>query len=244
MSSPGRFIVIEGGDGVGKTTLARQLGDVQYDEAAAPLSTVDGLEAADRRPLVFVPRRQISRTSAYAANLMEHIATSLWHSGDSTDLPDSFWVHLQASWFVAHASTVLTPLLDAGYDVLVDGWLYKFWSKLLLQGYRRAELDIIFDRVRKPDRVVLLEADAGALYDRRERQFRARELGMHAGYRELTRATFIDYQEKGLRHLRALADEFGWATLTVEDGEPVGDTVARLRPIINGICSSRLVGLP
>jgi hypothetical protein len=73
-------------------------------------------------PLVFTSKRQVSRTSAYAAGLMEHLATMLWHSGDAPDLLDAFWTGLQAAWFTAHSTAVLAPLLDAGYDVLVDGW--------------------------------------------------------------------------------------------------------------------------
>lgn len=98
---------------------------------------------------------------------MTHLAPMLWHSGDEPDLPDSFWVGLQAAWFTAHAETVLQPLLSAGYDVIVDGWLYKFWSKLLIQGYTQRDLDIIFARVRMPDAVVLLTTDINSLFDRR-----------------------------------------------------------------------------
>jgi hypothetical protein len=95
---------------------------------------------------------------------MEHLAAMLWHSGDAPDLPDAFWTGLQAAWFTAHSTAVLAPLLDAGYDVLVDGWIYKFCSKLLLQGWAQPDLDVIFARVRRPDAVILLTASPAALY--------------------------------------------------------------------------------
>jgi hypothetical protein len=202
---PGRFIALEGPDGIGKTTLAAALGEITYDEA------VKGLPG-DRRPLAFVSRRQVSGTSDWTAKIMEHVATVLWHSGDSTDLPDSFWVSAQVAWFTAHATNVLEPLMRAGFDVIVDGWIYKFWSKLLLQGYARADLETIFDR--------------------QTRGFRASELGMHAGYTELNRASFVEYQQQGSHLLHELAEEAGWPILRVWSGETVEETTNRLMTVI------------
>lgn len=186
----GQFLVLEGPDGVGKTTLAGCVAGCSYESAVAALAHREQPEPS-QQPLVFVPRRQVSSTSAYAAGLMKQLATMLWHSGDAPDLPDAFWVGLQAAWFTAHGETVLRPLLDAGRDVITDGWIYKFCSKLLLQGYSQQDLDVIFGRVRVPDTVVVLSADPAALYDRRE--FRPAELGLHAAYEQLDRASFVDY---------------------------------------------------
>jgi thymidylate kinase len=226
----GRFLALEGSDGAGKTTLARHLADLTYEQAAHLL--IHESDADPDHCLVFVSRRQISATSPYSAALMDHIATMLWHSGDSPDLPDSFWVPLQTSWFTAHATTVVAPLLAAGFDVILDGWVYKFFSKLLLQGYHQPELDTVFSRVRMPDEVVLLTADAAILYDRRPDQFRPAELGMHAGYDDLGRDTFITYQTRGQQQLLAMAERHGWADLHVEAQETAADTLARLAPIV------------
>jgi hypothetical protein len=234
---PGRFIVLEGPDGVGKTTLARLLAECSYDHAVAALPSPD--QTGERaqtsvRQLVFVPRRQISETSAHARELMEHLAVMLWHSGDPPDLPDSFWVGLQVSWFTAHGTAVLEPLLAAGHDVIVDGWFYKFCSKLLIQGYTQDSLEVIFARVVVPDAVVLLTADLGELFDRRQ-EFRPAEMGMHAGYRVLNRATFIDYQQAGLDRLRAYAKRLGWPVVWLDAASPetsaaeLSDLISRFR---------------
>ncbi|GAA1408460.1 hypothetical protein [Catellatospora coxensis] len=223
----GRFLALEGGDGVGKTTLARMVADLDYEQ---------GLKAAGEDPptgrLVYVSRRQMSATSAYSAGLMGHLSTMLWGSGDSPDLPDSFWVPLQAAWFTAHSTTVIGPLLDSGLDVIVDGWVYKFFSKLILQGYDQAVLDATFSRVRMPDAVILLTADPAALYDRREGQFRPAELGMHAALPDLGKETFITYQTDGQRLLRETAVRRGWPTLLVDADEQAPETAARLSPIV------------
>jgi thymidylate kinase len=236
-SVPGRFIALEGTDGVGKTSLARRLTDISYEAAVARLTE----PTAAPRPanmevgaLAFVPRRQISATSAYAATLMEHLSTMLWHSGDAPDLSDAFWVSLQAAWFTAHTETVVGPLLDAGFDVVVDGWLYKFFAKLLLQGFTEPDLAVIFARVRMPDAVLLLQADVGAVYDRR-RDFRPAELGMHASYGELDdlgRDSFVDYQTRTALNLRAFADRHGWHIVQLDPDEPIPATAHRLAPIM------------
>ncbi len=231
---PGRFIAMEGTDGVGKTSLARRLADVSYETAVARLTepgTATTTPNVDAGPLVFVPRRQVSATSTYAATLMEHLSTMLWHSGDAPDLSDAFWVSLQAAWFTAHTEMVIGPLLNAGFDVLVDGWFYKFFAKLLLQGFAEPDLAVIFDRVRMPDSVLLLQADVGAVYDRRS-DFRPAELGMHAGYADLNRGTFVDYQTRTALNLQKLADRHGWRTAHLDPDEPIAATADRLAPII------------
>lgn len=231
---PGRFIAMEGTDGVGKTSLARRLADVNYETAVARLTEPETATTAPEvgaGTLVFVPRRQISATSTYAATLMEHLSTMLWHSGDAPDLSDAFWVSLQAAWFTAHTETVVGPLLNAGFDVLVDGWLYKFFAKLLIQGFTEPDLAVIFDRVRMPDSVLLLLADVGAVYDRRS-DFRPAELGMHAGYTDLDRGTFVDYQTRTALNLLKLADRHGWHTAQLDPHEPIPATADRLTPTI------------
>jgi thymidylate kinase len=231
----GIFIALEGPDGVGKTTLAGRLGNIDYETAVAALPRVEQQHPS----LVFVGRRQTSGTSPYAANLMQQLANVLWRSGDRPDLPDAFWVGVQAAWFTAHATSVVQPLLEAGYDVVVDGWVFKFFSKLLVQGYSQDDLDVIFARVRMPDTVVLLTADPAALYYRRRARFRPAELGMHAGYRTLNRDTFVDYQLRGLDHLRGFAAQRGWPIVALDPHGSVDDALAVLAPMIASLRTRR-----
>lgn len=226
----GRLVVLEGPDGIGKTTLAEALADLTYEQACA-------LGPDPSHGLVFVPRRQISATSSYAANVMGQLANVLWHSGDSPDLPDAFWVPLQAAWYAALRSTVLDPLLAAGHDVIMDGWWFKFFSKLRLQGYTDDTLDVIFERVEGPDAVILLTGDLGALFDRRD-DFQPRELGMHAGLTDLGRDTFITYQRDGLRLLHGYAARFGWPVADLDVTAPVDDTLRVVAPLVDHLLTA------
>jgi thymidylate kinase len=231
----GVFLALEGPDGVGKTTLAGLLAPTPYAAAVAGLPAGPGTAGDGGTPLVFVSRRQVSCTSAYAAKVMDRIATVLWHSGDSPDLPDAVWVHTQAAWFTAHSATVLEPLLAAGYDVLVDGWVYRFFGQLVEQGYAQADLDVIFARVRTPDAVLLLTADLAAIYRRRRSGFRPAELGMHAGYSGLGRDTFVDYQRRGLRRLLAYAARPNWLTVELGADGTAEENAAVIAPALAGL---------
>ncbi|MFI9362040.1 dTMP kinase [Kitasatospora sp. NPDC053057] len=211
------FFVLEGPDGAGKTTLARA---VAADLAASGLVHLD--------------RRQVSTDSAYAALLMEPLARMLWHSGDARDLSDNFWAHLQASWFTAHGEQVVAPALKRG-PVVVDGWFYKLASKLTGQGWGAEELAALFNRVRTPDHVVLLDVAPELLWERKATKLRPAELGMHGQYDELGRASFLAYQQAGLDQLRARARTEGWHVLAVDADETVQETGGRLTRLITDL---------
>lgn len=235
---PGQFIALEGTDGIGKTSLAMELADLGYDDAVAKLAEHEGEfpSGADDGALTFVSRRQISKTSNDAALLMQQVSTLLWHSGDTPDLSDAFWVPLQAAWFTAHTEAVLEPLLRAGFDVVVDGWIYKFFAKLLIQGFSETDLAVIFSRVRMPDQVLLLNGDIETIFDRRT-DFRPAELGLYGGYSHLGRDTFVDYQTRTARNLQIFADRYGWTSIEVARDEELQATALRLAPVLNRLRS-------
>ncbi|MEU3559686.1 hypothetical protein [Kitasatospora sp. NPDC006786] len=218
--SPAPFLVLEGPDGAGKTTLATQAA-----EALAPVG------------VRHINRRQVSTNSAYAATLMEPLARMLWHSGDAPDLSDSFWAHLQAAWFTAHGEQVVTPALTSG-PVLVDGWYGKLASRLPGQGWHADEINRLFSRVRRPDHTILLDVDPEVLWERKAGRLRPAELGMHGTYTALGRASFLDYQQRGLDQLRATATAKGWHVVSIPVGEDLDTTTHRVAVLIRDLITT------
>ncbi|WP_327749785.1 aminotransferase class I/II-fold pyridoxal phosphate-dependent enzyme [Streptomyces europaeiscabiei] len=216
MTAP--FIVLEGPDGAGKTTLARSV---------ASLLAHRGLRHLDRR--------QIADTSPFVTHLMEQLANMLWNSGDSRDLADDFWAHLQASWFSAHGQHVVRPALADG-PVIVDGWYHKLAAKLSDQGWAEPDLDRLFARVRRPDHVILLRTSPKAMWERRVGTLRPTELGMHnREYTDLGEQSFLDHQQRTLDNLTTTAENEGWHVVDVPDHEDVNETATRLVALISGI---------
>jgi dTDP-4-amino-4,6-dideoxygalactose transaminase/thymidylate kinase len=187
------------------------------------------------RGLRHIDRRQIADTTPFVTHLMEQLANMLWNSGDSRDLTDDFWAHLQASWFSAHGQHVVTPALAEG-PVIVDGWYHKMAAKLAEQGWAEPDLDRLFAKVRRPDHVILLRTSPKAMWERREGSLRPTELGMHnREYTELGEQSFLNYQQRTLANLTARAEREGWHVVDVPDDEDVNETSARLARLIEDI---------
>ncbi|MEV0484513.1 aminotransferase class I/II-fold pyridoxal phosphate-dependent enzyme [Streptomyces sp. NPDC050508] len=216
MTAP--FIVLEGPDGAGKTTLARLV---------ASMLAHRGLRHLDRR--------QIADTSPFVTHLMQQLANMLWNSGDSRDLADDFWAHLQASWFSAHGQHVVTPALAEG-PVIVDGWYHKMAAKLSEQDWSEPDLDRLFAKVRRPDHVILLRTSPKTMWERREGTLRPTELGMHnRQYAELGEQSFLDYQQRALDNLTTTAESQGWHVVDVADDEDANETASRLVSLLEGV---------
>jgi thymidylate kinase len=205
-----KFIVLEGPDGAGKTTIAALVA-----------------ERLAGRGVQYVSRKAISTVSEYAERLMEPMASMLWKSGDSSDLPDSFWAHLQGCWFVAHGHQVVAPALKLGH-VVVDGWNYKLCSSLINQGYTPSEIEVLFSRIRTPDHVVLLAVQPQTLWARRMGEFRPAELGIHGSYSELGIRSFLDYQAKSLANFQDMAARLGWDVIEISADEEPAETTGRV----------------
>jgi thymidylate kinase len=220
------LIAVEGIDGSGKTSAAR---------AAAALLADFGVE--------FVSRRTIASSSPFVRRIMGLLSDILWNSGDSRELPAEFWISAQAAWFSALSEHGVRPKLDLGRTVLVDGWVYKFFARLELQGHDFARLARAFAGALRPDQVILLDVDVGTVIAR-GRQMRPTELGLHAGLDPCRETSFAAYQAKVLRNLQRYGSAFDWATLEVGAAEAEADTGARLAREVQSIMRRPAIGEP
>jgi len=209
----GYFIVVEGIDGIGKTTVAAEVMTLLHD-----------------RGVGFCGRKTIGRTHPFVEREMATLARLLWGGGDGHAdhlFPVHYWIHLQSAWYAAFSNIVLAPLLDRGVTAIVDGWFYKLLARQLIRGMDRDYLQAIFAHLPKPDRVFLLRGNVAQIWSRRG-DFKRHELGLHAGYGTLSVASFLDYQSRTQDELARLAVEHDWVVIDVPAGETSAETAARI----------------
>lgn len=202
------LVSLEGIDGAGKTTIAQ--------------------EVAKRLPnqVTFQSRKSIVSPSKYANSIAEQLARILWGSGDSRDVSPAFWLHAQAAWYV---------LLGENRDLdsriaLTDGWYYKFLARLHVQGYSLEWLEATFQRVPRPNEVILLDVEPSTAWNRK--RFRPLETGLHLAEEQDGYDGFVFYQNGTLGILREMAGRDGWRTLSVGAHEPLEITVQRVVELI------------
>ena len=184
----GKFIVLEGVDGVGKTTLASKL---NLDEE-----------------FIHVKRKQISQMHDFIDSQMLKHNKLLWTEDGSMDhlLPTTYWITLQAAWYILLTNFVIEPLLNEGKNVIVDGWYYKLKARLLLQGEDMEYVENIFKTILKPDIVILLNVEFEKIWERKN-DFRAYEFGKFKNSNtEEKRESFIEYQTNTYKNLEKMAN--------------------------------------
>lgn len=211
--SLGPFLVVEGIDGAGKSTVCR-------------------IVAERLRGFVAMSNKSICDEPDWAVDTMHRLAGLIWPRTD-TDydhlLPAAYWLHLQAAWYAVLSDLVITPRRKGGQSIVVDGWYYKLVAKLALRGFNRAQLDRAFEHVAQPDQVALLSVQPDVVWDR-PRDFRLTELGLHHPdeYPELGRESFIDYQTRIAAELAELARRHGWTVVPVTSTDTPQATAATI----------------
>jgi len=196
----GKFIVLEGVDGVGKTTLASKL---NLNEE-----------------FVHVKRKQISQTHNFIDSQMLKHNKLLWTEDGSMDhlLPTTYWITLQAAWYILLTNFVIEPLLKEGKNVIVDGWYYKLKARLFLQGENMEYVNNIFKPILEPDIVILLNVELEKVWERKN-EFRAYEFGKFKDSNtEERKDCFIEYQTNTYKNLEKMANlNEKWNIVNLED---------------------------
>jgi thymidylate kinase len=198
-------LVLEGIDGVGKTTLSAAVVDRLADLSVVNQNTKEATE----QPV-------FARTS------MEALARLLWPVEDTTfdhHMPPEYWLYLQATWYTLLSSFIVRPRVERGGLLLAGGWYFKFFVKLLQRRFDAHFLNSVFEHVVQPEIVVLLDADVEQIWHRGQ-PFRAAEMGLHQGYPELGQASFVDYQSELRDIFRDTANQRGWITLQLDPLAP------------------------
>jgi dTMP kinase len=181
---PGKLIVLEGTDGVGRSTQIALLREWLEAEGYAVAAT--GLK---RGELTSKGLR-----TAMRGHTLGDITMNLLYATD----------------FVDRLERLIIPSLRASFIVLTDRYIYSIIARAQVRGVDPAWLRNLFGFALVPDVVFYLQADLAHLIPRvlNARGFDYWESGM-----DLIRAqdyydSFVDYQNRLLSHFDAMADEF------------------------------------
>jgi dTMP kinase len=206
---PGRLIVLEGTDGVGRSTQMTLLRRWLEDEGFAVSDT--GLR---RSPLT-----QPGLDAAKSGHTLSRLTMSLFYATDFAD----------------RLENNILPALKAGFYVLSDRYFYSIVARDAVRGGDREWGRKVYGFALKPDVVFYLRADLDTLVTRMAngRGFNYWESGMDVGIADNLYDSFRIYQSRLIEEFDRMAGEYGF--VTIDANRPVQDVFRDLVDHIRGM---------
>ena len=200
---PGRLIVVEGTDGVGRSTQIAMLQEWLEAEGYAVLVT--GFRRSE------VAASGIDR--AMRGNTLDALTLNLLYATD-------FWDRLERS---------IVPALRTGMVALVDRYIYSIIARAKVRGVPTGWLNDVFEFAVVPDLVLYLDVDVEHLLPR---VLSVRQLDHWESGEDFLRGpdlhdNFIRYQTALLEEFRGMAKQNDF--VTVDGRGPVGDVFRSLQ---------------
>ncbi len=185
-TSPGKLIVIEGTDGVGRTTQALMLRSYLESQGYAVVDT-----GAARSELA---GKGIKR--AKEGHTLGPITLSLFYATDFAD----------------RLEKQILPALKAGFIVLNDRYIYSLIARAIVRGVDRGWLKEIYGTALKPDIVFYLKITPKDLIPRvlGSKGFNYWEAGMDLKLGQDLYESFVNYQTKLIGTLDEMAKEYNF----------------------------------
>ena len=186
---PGRLIVLEGTDGVGRSTQIALLREWIESKGYAVRST--GLKRSE------LAGRGIKE--AMRGHTLGLLTANLFYATDMVD----------------RLEKVIIPALRAGFVVLTDRYIYSIIARAMVRGADPAWIRDVFGFALVPDAVFYLHADLPHLIPRvlNSRGFDYWESGMdflpHRDYYD----AFVEYQSRLLAQFDAIAEEYDFRSI-------------------------------
>jgi dTMP kinase len=183
---PGRLIVLEGTDGVGRSTQIALLREWVESKGYAVQST--GLKRSE------LAGKGIK--DAQQGHTLGLLTTNLFYATDMVD----------------RLEKVIIPALRAGFVVFTDRYIYSIIARAMVRGVDPAWIRDVFGFALVPDAVFYLHADLPHLIPRvlNARGFDYWESGMdflpHRDYYD----AFVEYQTRLLAQFEAMIDEYAF----------------------------------
>ncbi|MHC1784019.1 MAG: dTMP kinase [Anaerolineaceae bacterium] len=186
---PGRLIVLEGTDGVGRSTQTKLLRHWLEDEGFAVSDT--GL----RRSSLTQP----GLDAAKSGHTLSPLTMSLFYAADFADRLES----------------QIIPALKAGFYVLSDRYFYSILARDIVRGADPERARKVYGFALKPDIVFYLRTDVENLVSRmvHGRGFDYWESGMDVRCADNLYDSFLTYQGKLIEQFDHMAGEFNFVTI-------------------------------
>jgi dTMP kinase len=183
---PGRLIVLEGTDGVGRSTQIALLREWVESLGYAVQST--GLK---RSALAGGGIKEAMR-----GHTLGNLTTNLFYATDMVD----------------RLEKIIIPALRAGFVVLTDRYIYSIIARALVRGIDPSWIRDVFGFALVPDAVFYLHADLPHLIPRvlNARGFDYWESGMDTLPNRDYYEAFVEYQSRLLAQFEALVDEYAF----------------------------------
>jgi dTMP kinase len=206
----GKLIVIEGTDGVGRTTHIGILKQWLENNGHAVLDT-----GMTRSALVGEGLK-----AAKVGHTLGWLTMTLFYATDFAD----------------RLENEMIPALRAGFIVLTDRYIFSQMARALLRGADREWVKKVFDFALKPDLVLYLRVGIDDLITRviQHTGFNYWESGMDLHLGEDLYESFVAYQTRMLGEFDAMASEYNFHTIEASQNiEEVFEQVkARVEPLL------------
>lgn len=211
------FVCLEGIDGAGKTTLAAKL---------ARQLTAAG------RDVVIVRKGALNSDHPEFAARLSAIGRGHWRAAldeQTIALGELAWILYNASFYAALDSALITPALQRGQWVVIDGWFYKFALRAAHLGKRSVDHVLsLFGEIRQPDRTFLLDVPPEVAAARLG-EFTENEVGNRSGSIPDRSGAFVAFQSQIGGQLRELSRQRQWTVISdVEDPCALAERLIRL----------------
>jgi dTMP kinase len=183
---PGKLIVLEGTDGVGRSTQVALLREWVESKGYAVQATGLKRSALARKGL----------KEAMLGHTLGILTTNLYYATDMVD----------------RLEKIIIPALRAGFIVLTDRYIYSIIARAMVRGVDPAWIRDVFGFALVPDAVMYLHADLPHLIPRvlNARGFDYWESGMDFLPRRDYYDAFVEYQTRLLAQFEAMAEEFSF----------------------------------
>jgi dTMP kinase len=209
---PGKLIVLEGTDGVGRSTQTQLLREWIQEEGFGVLDTA----------LASSKLTQAGLDKAKAGNTLGRLTMNLFYATDFAD----------------RLENQIIPALKGGFYLLSDRYFYSIIARNVVRGADPVWSRSVYGFALKPDVVFYLRADVSTLLTRVvDRGFDYWESGMDIGCADNRYDSFCIYQTRLIEQFDQMAEEFGFITIDANRSaqEVFEDIQEHVRPLFGEI---------